>query len=136
VLGEFFAARLDDIDDAVLEGGPMNRFETVEAKTVSSVSIATLGEVLGIGTYEDVFDLVDQGRLADHGEAGIDVVPDSLRDALASEHDSARVAKQWHDTDEMRDWSAEEVLEVTKELAVLARRASAADSRLCFWWSL
>jgi len=136
VLGEFFAARSDDIDDAVVDGGPMNRFETVEAKTISSVSIATLGEVLGIGTYEDVFDVVDQGRLADHGEAGVDVVPDSLRDALASEHDSARVAELWHDTDEMRDWSAEEVLEVINELAALARRASAADLRLWFWWSL
>jgi hypothetical protein len=76
------------------------------------------------------------GRLADHGEAGIEVVPDALRDALASETDPARVAKQWHDTDEIRDWRAEEVLEVVKELAALARRANAADSRLWFWWSL
>jgi adenylate kinase len=50
--------------------------------------------------------------------------------ALASETDPARVAKQWHDTDEMRDWSAEEVLEVVKEVAALARCASAADSTL------
>jgi hypothetical protein len=56
------------------------------------------------------------GGLADHGEAGNDVVPDTLRGALASEHDSARVAKQWHDTDEMRHWDAEEVLEVVKGL--------------------
>jgi hypothetical protein len=135
VLGEFFVAPLADIDDAVLEGGPMNRFETVEAKTVSSVSIAMLGEVLGIGTYDDVFDLVDQGRFADHGEAGIDVVPTRCATLLrrrpipraspSSGTTLTRCAtgaqrKSWKSSRRLLRWPAVQVQQI----------------QLWFWWSL
>lgn len=136
VLGEFFAAPTTSIDETLVEDGPFDRFKTVTAKTVSSVSIAALGEILGIGTNDEVYELVDQGRIAQHGEAGIDVVPEALRDRLASDDDLARVARRWHDTDEMRDWRPEDVAEVVTQLAGLARRAQAADEQLWFWWSL
>ena len=102
MLGEFFAAV--SIDDTVVEDGPFDRYEAVTAKSVSAVSIATLGDILSIGTNDEVYELVDQGRVAEHGEAGIDVVPETLRDALALEDDLAGVAKRWHATDEMREW--------------------------------
>jgi hypothetical protein len=136
MLGEFFAASEAEIDDAVLEAGPGGRFETVEAKTVSSVSIATLGELIGVGTYDALFDMVDAGRLADDGESGIDVVPESLRDALASAADPAQIAGRWHETDEMRDWSAEEIRDVLANLVSLAQRARGTGAQLWFWWSL
>ena len=134
MLGEFFAAAT--IDEALVEDGPFNRYETVTAKTVSAVSIATLGEILGIGTYDEVYELVDQGLVAEHGEAGVDVVPETLRDALASEDDLARVAERWHDTDEMREWRFEDVVQVVTDLAALARRACTEHAQLWFWWSL
>ena len=134
MLGEFFAAA--SIDDAVVEDGPFDRYETVTAKTVSSVSIATLGEIIGIGEYDEVFDLVDGGPAAEDGESGIDIVPDALRNALAAEDDLARVAARWHETDEMRDWRSEDLAEVVTKLAELARRARDEEARLWFWWSL
>jgi hypothetical protein len=68
MLGEFFAAKEDEIDE-VLDEGPFGRARpTVEAKTVSSVSIATLGEILGAGSYDDLFERVDGAS----GESGIE----------------------------------------------------------------
>jgi hypothetical protein len=136
VLGEFFAARLAEIDEEVLEGGPSGRFAIVEAKTVSSVSIATLGEVLGAGTYDELIDVVDRGRVADHGEVGIDVVPASLRDALASAADAKAIAARWRETEEMRGWSSAETREVVEALISLARRSRDEGTQLWFWWSL
>jgi hypothetical protein len=134
VLGEFFAATT--INDTLVEDGPFGRYDTVTAKTVSAVSIATLGVILEIGTYDEVSELVDQGLLAEHGEMGIDAVPPSLRDALASETDLAGVANRWHDTDEMRDWPNRDVVQVVTDLAALARRARSDGMQLWFWWSL
>jgi hypothetical protein len=136
MLGEFFAARVAEIDDAVLEEGPFGRFETVEAKSVTSVSIATLGALMGLGTYDELVDVVDDGRVADHGEAGIDVVPESLRDALASAGDPAPIARRWGETDEMRDWKAAEIRDVLAGLISLAQRARDTGAQLWFWWSL
>jgi hypothetical protein len=46
MLGEFFAVDPADIDSVLLDKGPAGRFPTVEAKSVDSVSISTLGEIL------------------------------------------------------------------------------------------
>lgn len=45
---EFFSARADDIDEALVERGAYGRFPTVEAKGLTEVSLATLGEILGV----------------------------------------------------------------------------------------
>jgi hypothetical protein len=135
MLGEFFAAKEDEIDE-VLDEGPFGRARpTVEAKTVSSVSIATLGEILGAGSYDDLFERVD-GPQAASGESGIDRVPDEVRDALASADDLDAVADRWAATDEMDDWQGSDVRDVVRDLAVMAQQARQTDQQIWFWWSL
>lgn len=136
MLGEFFAARPEEIDDALVEEGPNGRFHTVVAKTVHSVSISTLGEIIGAGTYDLLLDEVSQGRAAASGEAGIDVVPDSMRDALASAVDLDDVARRWAETDELEGWEPAEAREVVRNLAALAREARETGRQVWFWWSL
>jgi histidyl-tRNA synthetase len=137
VLGEFFAAREDEIDKTLVEEGPFERFETVEAKTVSSVSIATLGEILGAGGYDDLFERADEeARQAAGGEAGIDAVLPEIQRALAAASDIDAIAARWAATDELADWEPGEVREVVQLLARLARQAEDQGRLLWFWWSL
>jgi hypothetical protein len=49
VLGELFSAHEVEIDDELLEDGPFERLQTVEAKGWSEVNFATLGEILQLG---------------------------------------------------------------------------------------
>jgi hypothetical protein len=62
VLGEFFAARSEDLDEALVEEGPYGRLSTVEAKGLTEVSLATLGEILGVGTYDELVGRIGEGR--------------------------------------------------------------------------
>jgi hypothetical protein len=135
MLGEFFACKADEIDDTLVEEGPYGRFPTIEAKTVSSVSIATLGATLDVGTYDELVERIE-GPQAAHGETGIDQVPGELRDALAASADLDAVAVRWGATDEMADWQATDVRKVIGDLSLLARQAREADQQLWFWWSL
>jgi hypothetical protein len=138
MLGEFFPAREDEINQTLVAEGPFERFETVEAKAVSSVSIATLGEIVGAGTYDELFDRADdEARQSEDGEAGIDAVLPEIQQALAGTTDLDSVARRWAATDELADWvPPDNVVEVVRELADLARRAHADGRRLWFWWSL
>jgi hypothetical protein len=138
MLGEFFAAREDEIDETLLAEGPFERFGTIEAKTISSVSIATLGEIVGVGAYDELFDRADaEARQAEDGESGIDAVLPELQQVLGRAEDLDSVARQWAATDELSDWwQPGEVAEVLRELAELARRAQEDGRRLWFWWSL
>jgi hypothetical protein len=49
VLGGFFAARKSEIDDELLQA-PYERLATVEAKGLTEINFARLGEILGVGT--------------------------------------------------------------------------------------
>src|SRR3954451_15967502 len=107
MLGEFFAARSEQIDAGLLEAGPRGRFRVVEAKTVDPVSIATLGEILGVGVFDDLLDAASEGPIADHGEAGVFTMPDAVRDALASpQFEVEGAAARWGDTEELAQWTA------------------------------
>ena len=95
MLGEFFAAREDDVDETLVAEGPFERFETIEAKTISSVSIATLGEIVGAGTYDELFDRADEeARQSEDGESGIDAVLPELQLALGRAEDLDSVARE------------------------------------------
>jgi len=54
VLGEFFAAAAEDIGGVLVADGPSGRLQTVEAKGLTEVSLARLGEIIGVGAYEDL----------------------------------------------------------------------------------
>jgi hypothetical protein len=137
MLGEFFACSEDEIDATLIGEGPFERFEIVEAKTINSVSIATLGEIVGAGMYDELFDLADEiAQQSDDGHSGIDAVLPRVQQALAEATDLDAVAQRWGGTDELTDWRPEDVVAVVRELADLARRAQSDGRRLWFWWSL
>jgi hypothetical protein len=137
MLGEFFAARADELDDPLVEEGPFERFETVEAKSVDPVSVSTLGEILGAGTYDDLIErAAGEGREGADGEAGVFWIPVEIRDALAECADSDAVAAEWGRTDELSGWEPEDTELVVRELVSLARGARDSDRQLWFWWSL
>ena len=133
MLGEFFLARPDEVE-SFLDDPPFDRTEVVTAKTVSDISIATLGEILGVGSYDELSERIEGGGyFAPDDESGIFPVPRELRDALAGA-DRADVAERWVRTDEMAGWTPAEALEVLDGLEQLVRDAG--DRELWFWWSL
>ena len=138
MLGEFFAARAEDIDDGLVEHGPYGRLRLVEAKGLTPVSLATLGEILGAGTYDQLVEPISEGPAAESEEAGLLTIPTGFRDALAEAKDLDIVAERWAATEELsRDgWSAEESREILGELSALARNAAAESRELWYWWSL
>jgi hypothetical protein len=137
VLGEFFAALPGDIDDRLVEEGPYERMPTIEAKGLSEVTFATLGEMLGIGRYDDLVEQVAEGPQTESGEAGILTLPTELRDALATVEDIDLVAERWAATDELQDeWPPGELRDVLREVRQLARDARSSDRQLWYWWSL
>jgi hypothetical protein len=81
VIGEYFAARPDEIDEELVELGPHARFESISAKTHSSVTTATLGEILGLGDSEDLITQTETDWYGESGESGVDAIPTALRDA-------------------------------------------------------
>jgi hypothetical protein len=106
-------------------------------RAIGPVSISTLGEILGVGPYDDLIDEVSEGRAAESGEAGVFTIPPRMRDALATpDLDAGSVAAKWAATDELSDWAAEDVKLVVRELAALAQDAKDKSRHLFFWWSL
>ena len=137
MLGEFFAAHSRDIDEGVVVNGPLDRFLTVEAKAVDAVSLSTLGEILGVGNYDNLIEAAMGGPQADGGESGIDPVPNGTRDALAAEAiDPMAVATRWAATDELAEWTVEDARHVIEALIGLAREAASDGRQLWFWWSV
>lgn len=137
MLGEFFAADPVEVGGDLLEDGPAGRYPTVEAKTVDPVSISTLGEILGVATYDDLLDEVSEGPQTESGEAGVFTIPVAMRDALAApDLDTPTVAAKWRATEEVAAWSDEDVQTLIGELAALAQRATGDSRHLFFWWSL
>jgi hypothetical protein len=138
MIGEYFAARPDEIDQELVELGPEGHFETVSAKTHSSVTTGTLGEILDVGDSEELTALAETDWYGESGECGIDAIPTPLRDALADAGDLVQVAERWTATDELQlsGWSVDETHEVLRSLARLAVNARASGRDLWFYWSL
>jgi hypothetical protein len=143
MLGEFFAARADDIDEDLLADGPYGRLPTVEAKGLTPVTIATLGEILGAGSYDSLVERAAQGpeaepREGEDRDAGVLTIPREIREALATVDELSTVADRWASTEELTldEWQVEDAIEVLREVRELARDALAADRDLWYWWSL
>jgi hypothetical protein len=138
VLGEFFTARVHEIDDALVEGGPHGRLPTVEAKGLTEVSLAALGETLDVGTYDDLVEQIAEGPQTESGEAGILTIPSDFRNKLGVVHDLDPIAEQWSATEELRadGWRKPDTLQVLRELTELARSAMSDGRELWYWWSL
>lgn len=137
-IGEYFAARPAEIDEELVELGPTGRFEIVSAKTHSSVTTGTLGEILGVGDSDELTAQAETNWYGASGEYGIDAIPTALRDALAETIDLLRVAELWTATDELQlsGWTVDETHEVLRRLARLAADARSSGRELWFYWSL
>jgi hypothetical protein len=84
MIGEYFAARPDEIDEELIEFGPERRCEIVSAKTHSAVTTGTLGEILDVGDSEELTAQAETAWYGQSGEYGVDAIPAALRDALAA----------------------------------------------------
>jgi hypothetical protein len=137
--GEFFALRPEEVDDALIEHGPFGQYQVVEANNLMSVELATLGEILGAGSYDDlVVRLENEGRPSANSEAALLMLPTQFRDALADMHDVEAIAEAWAATEElvMTGYRTEHALLVLRELAPLAREAQTDRRELWIWVSL
>lgn len=137
MLGEFFAACGNEIDDALVAAGPYGRFPTTEAKGLSPVPIAKLGELLAAGSYDELVEAM-KGRGAENGEAVLFSIPSQLRDALAEADDLDGTARRWALTEELSlsGWTTEAALGLLQNLTGLARAARGDQQELWYWWSL
>jgi 8-oxo-dGTP pyrophosphatase MutT (NUDIX family) len=137
VLGEFFAARKDEIDEALLEA-PYERLETVEAKGLSEINLARLGEILDLGTYDDLVGQFDATGPSDNHDVGLYELPRTFRDVLAGLADVGPAARRWVATEELQldEWQLEDGELVLREVSALARRALEEQRDLWYWWSL
>jgi hypothetical protein len=136
VLGEFFFCDPGEIDETLLTAGPSGR-HVITAKGLGPVEIATLGEILGAGSYDDLFGLsADAHREAESGESGVVGVPESVCDALVASADLPGVAEQWAATEELQlsRWPSSAALDVLTELSQLVQ--SRAGKPVWYWWSL
>ena len=138
MIGEYFAARPDEIDEELVELGPEGRFETVFGKSHSSVTTGTLGEILNVGDSEELTAQAETDWYGESGECGIDAIPTPLRDALADASDLVQVAERWAATDELQlsGWTVDETHEVLRSLVRLAVNARTSGRDLWFYWSL
>jgi hypothetical protein len=147
LLTDLFVAAEDEIDDAVLEEGPADRFPTVEAKRVSDVKITSLN---GIATGRS-FDLDDGGfqlypevpLIRDAGEEGpwLFRLPPPLLAALATADEAklGEINEAWARTEE---WQLDGVTDpddtrwLVDGIARLARNAEMSGKNVYLWMSL
>jgi hypothetical protein len=132
VLGEFFALRPGEDVGPYIEDGPWERTHTVEAKTLSEVSIGTLAALLGIDE-----EVGEQQVYGEGDESGAFPLPDSFRDAVVSGVPEDVVVK-WAASEEMEadHWTAGLARETLTELQSLARQAQGDGRSLWFYWSV
>ena len=98
--------------------------------------IATLGQLLGCGSYADLLSAV-AGGATESGEAGYFSVPASIRDALAGATGFEETAKSWASAEEpaLSGWNDTNALVLLSELGELARTARLDGEELWYWWS-
>jgi hypothetical protein len=139
VEGEFFVASSDQISQQLLEEGPQaSGRSAVDAKGLTNVNIATLGQIVGAGTLAELLDATfDGAREADGGESGVYVVPLSVTEPLRQMDDVDAAAHSWAETEELRldGWTRSDASRVLSDLSSLARTVT--DGQLLWlWWSL
>jgi hypothetical protein len=148
ILTDFFVATDDDIDDALVEEGPADRFPTVEAKTIDDVKITSLNAIATGRSYDvddGSFDRIypETPLIRDGGEEGPWVfrLPTPLLSALSGA-DAARLTEineAWAQTEE---WALdgvtdpEETRQLVNDVARLARDAQTAEKGVYLWLSL
>lgn len=133
----FFSASAEDVDQSVVEEGPWPGFDGVEVKMMSPVEVATLGQILGAGAYDELVEqITNSGREGKGGTHGVYRVSTQIRDRLA-EAEVETVAPLWGATEELQasHWEPAELHEFLSGLRGLAGQARAEGKELWVWWS-
>jgi hypothetical protein len=137
--GEFFVAHVEEVDAPLADDGPVGRYPVAEANNLTSVELATLGEILGVGSYDElVVSFEDGGRPSASGEAALLLIPTEYRNAIAALDDVAAVAAAWTATEELAlsGYRAEDAVVVLSAVSELARQAQTDGRELWIWASL
>jgi hypothetical protein len=137
VLGELFLAGRDDLDQELIGSGPSGRRACVAAKGLTPVSIATLGELLGVGSYEEILGQAGAEHYeAESGVSGVWDVPDGLGRGLLASENLQSVAERWVATEELRldGWGVSDGVSVLTGLSQLLGRRQDGE-QLWYWWS-
>jgi hypothetical protein len=103
------------------------------------VELGTLGEILGLGSSNDVaIRLEEDARPSPGGEAALLCLPIEFRDALAALQDPGAIAETWAATEELvrSGYRAEGAEHLLRELNQFARAAQAGDGELVVWVSV
>ena len=138
MLGEFFLCSPDELDHELIGSGSAGRLECVTASGLTPVNIATLGELLGAGTYDEILEQSGAEHYeAESGEAGVWDVPAAVCIALLAREGLEPVAQQWVETEELRldGWQAADSLSVLRQLSRLLG-GQREGQKLWYWWSL
>jgi hypothetical protein len=148
VLTDFFVAAPTEIDDAIVEAGPVGRFKTVEAKGADDVSLTSLN---GIVTdrkfavdegFDTLFAEVESVSAASEEDGPwLFRVPPALVAglAIADEPRLDEINEAWAQTE---GWQADGVTSpdetrwIVQGLAELARDAAASNKEMYVWISL
>jgi hypothetical protein len=135
----FFLATGVEISDQLVENGPGPAFSGVEVKNQTPVEVANLGEILGAGTYDALFESMwATMRGGESEECGLFQVAPEIRDPLATLTDVNGVAARWAATEELQadGWTDEIADEVVSDLVRLAQQARQENKNIWVWWSL
>ena len=138
VLGEFFLSSSDGLDKELLTSGPSGRLACVTAEGLTPVNIASLGAILGVGSYGEIFaECGAEHHEAESGESGVWDVPAAVRQALLTIDSLEAVAQQWVETEELQldGWRASDGFSVLTELSALVSRQKEGQA-LWYWWSI
>lgn len=138
MLGEFFLSTDDQLEPLLIESGPHGRLPCVRASGLTPVNIASLGELLGVASQEEILRICgNRHHESQGGESGVWDVPSAVAVALCGIENLDPVAEQWVATEELqRDrWQATDALTVLSELAELLTHQEQGQS-LWYWWSL
>jgi hypothetical protein len=138
VLGAFFLSSSDGLDRELIGSGPSGGQAYVTAKGLTPVNIATLGELLGAGTYDEILGQSGAEHYeAESAESGVWDVPADVCRALLAHESLEQVAEQWVATEELRldGWRADDGISVLTHLyRLLDERQD--GQQLWYWWSL
>jgi hypothetical protein len=125
----FFAARADQIDEAVVAGGPAGRFPGVTVAGVGEREVASLGRLLVAGDEAEL-----RRDLEANARGALVRVPSAIRDRLITA-DLRSAAERWSDLPELRraGWTYADAHMLLVHLRALAATAQAGDADIWLW---
>ncbi|MFD9699969.1 hypothetical protein [Lentzea sp. NPDC059081] len=137
VMYDYFSAPSDEVAAEAIADGPLQRFPTVETKSLDPAVV--MGQLEGLLTGRSWDDVREdpqwaQGLAIEHdGEVLVLAVTDGLRDALAAAGDLDEVAVRWAGIEELDGFEPAVLAETLRDLKALAVEAVKNGEQLYCW---